>query len=51
MKSIVSLTTCSVAGVALGRPLTDRALLNHRVSPAGIFVPLKLPVIDETVDG
>jgi hypothetical protein len=40
-----------VAAVVFGRPLTEPAISNQSVSPAGIAVPLKFPVILETVEG
>src|SRR5262245_35893524 len=40
-----------VAVPDLGRPVAVKELLNQRVSPAGIAVPLKLAAIVDTVEG
>src|SRR5258708_927332 len=52
VKPIVSFSTWTVTGPdPLGMPLTVSALLNQRELPAGIAVPLKFAVIEDTVDG
>jgi hypothetical protein len=51
MKSIEPFSTWSVTGAFLGSPLAVKALLNQIVLPARMAAPLKLPVIDDTVDG
>src|SRR5262249_9034236 len=51
VKSIEPLSTCTVTGAALGSPLAVKAPLNQTVAPAGMAVPLKFAVMEETVDG
>src|SRR5262249_52475350 len=48
VKSMDPSVTCSVAGLAAGRPLTFRTLLNQRELPGWIAVPLKLETIELT---
>src|SRR5262245_13141852 len=48
VKSIDPFSTCSVTGAFAGNPLAVKAPSSQSVSPAGMAVPLKFPVIDDT---